>query len=218
MDFAQVAPSPQRTAIRLTVVVLLHAALIIGLVHGMKTTKFSVPKIDEIFLVATPEIKPPPPPPPKPPEQKQTPKQPDLIVPKVEVAVAPPPEPVLSAKVADDTPVAPSEPGPSGPPSNADAAPNEGMNTAVMADANACKIPPYPAAATRNGEEGTTKLALLVAADGHVSDARVEKSSGSRELDKAARQALSLCQFKPATKNGVPGQAWGAISYVWKLD
>ena len=30
--------------------------------------------------------------------------------------------------------------------------------------------------------------------------------------------ALSLCQFKPATNNGVPEAGWGQIAYVWTLD
>ncbi len=51
-----------------------------------------------------------------------------------------------------------------------------------------------------------------------MSDAKVQKSSGHPALDKAARGALSLCKFKPASIDGVATAGWSAISYVWKLD
>ena len=81
-----------------------------------------------------------------------------------------------------------------------------------------CAVPNYPAASARNGDSGTVGLALLIAADGHVADAKVTSTSGFRELDRAAVAALSLCTFKPATSNGVPESAWGKIAYVWTLD
>lgn len=84
--------------------------------------------------------------------------------------------------------------------------------------ANNCARPDYPASAARNGETGTVNLALLIAANGTVADAKVEQSSGSRVLDRAAIAALSICQFKPATNNGVAEPAWGKIAYVWSLD
>jgi protein TonB len=51
-----------------------------------------------------------------------------------------------------------------------------------------------------------------------VAGSRVQISSGSRELDKAAVAALSMCKFKPATNAGVAEQAWARIAYVRKLD
>jgi protein TonB len=88
----------------------------------------------------------------------------------------------------------------------------------VLADANSCALPDYPASAARLGETGTTTLALLVGLDGRVSSARIEHGSGSRVLDRAALNALSLCRFKPATSNGVPEAGWAQLAYVWKLD
>jgi protein TonB len=90
------------------------------------------------------------------------------------------------------------------------------MRTAVLA--NACATPNYPARAAREGQSGTVILALLVGADGRVADSRVQSSSGSKDLDRAAIAALSLCKFKPATSNGVAEQGWAQISYVWILD
>lgn len=81
-----------------------------------------------------------------------------------------------------------------------------------------CAVPNYPANAARNGDQGTVGLALLIAPDGRVTDSKVTSTSGSRELDRAAIAALSLCHFKPASTNGVPEAAWGKIAYIWTLE
>jgi len=54
--------------------------------------------------------------------------------------------------------------------------------------------------------------------DGKVLDSKVERTSGSRRLDEAARAGLTLCRFRPATLNGRPERTWGRIDYVWKLE
>lgn len=105
-------------------------------------------------------------------------------------------------------------------PSAAGSAPNAAASraprTAVIADARSCVAPPYPINAYRNGQAGTVLLALLVASDGRVVESKVQKSSGSSELDKAARNALSLCKFKPAEGQTEP--TWANLSYVWSID
>ena len=88
----------------------------------------------------------------------------------------------------------------------------------MLADARSCATPDYPARAARNGETGTVTLALLVGANGSVLSSKVLSSSGSRELDRAAQAALSLCAFKPAMDGGVAQQGWAQIAYVWTLD
>jgi len=49
-------------------------------------------------------------------------------------------------------------------------------------------------------------------------DSKVERTSGSRRLDEAARAGLSLCKFRPATLNGRPERTWGRIDYVVELE
>ncbi len=90
----------------------------------------------------------------------------------------------------------------------------------VMAviDGKTCEKPPYPAASLRGNETGIVKLRFLIDVDGKVLDSKVERSSGSRRLDEAARAGLSLCNFKPATLNGRPERTWGRIEYEWKLE
>jgi periplasmic protein TonB len=92
------------------------------------------------------------------------------------------------------------------------------VRTAAEVNANACDKPDYPANSARMGETGTVTLSMLIGVDGRVIDANVEKSSGSRALDRAAKDGLSLCKFKPGTIDGVPQQSWTKIQYQWTLD
>jgi periplasmic protein TonB len=205
---------------KIGIVTVLHVAVGAALVHSMNSKVFTMPKAMEEIIMFTPEAPKPPPPPPEPPQPKQKPvTQPKVFTPPVEVEVAqePPVEAVIESTTQPDP--APAEPGPvapEAPPSNSS---NTGeMFSAALANAGDCAKPDYPAAAARNGETGTVKLALLIGPDGRVSDSKVQRSSGSRDLDRAAQSALSLCKFKPAMSNGIAQSAWGQIAYVWTLE
>lgn len=84
-------------------------------------------------------------------------------------------------------------------------------------DAKNCKAE-YPKASLMNEEQGTVSMSFLVKPDGSVIDSKVEKSSGFKNLDKAAIKALSACKFKPGTKDGAPAETWTKVDYAWKLD
>jgi protein TonB len=199
----------------------LHVAIGVLFVHSLNTRKISLSSLPEQVLVMIEPEHTPPPPPPEPPKPMQHMAPPDLVVPKPEVPVAPPPEPTVRAAVEQDPspqPFTPAEAAPEAPPAAQPSANTGQMHTAVFADANGCALPNYPVNAARNGETGTTTLALLVGTDGRVSSARVQQSSGSRDLDRAALNALSLCKFKPATSNGAAEAGWAQLAYVWKLD
>lgn len=204
---------------KIAIVGALHVAVGAALIHSMNAKVFSMPKVVEEIVMFNVEAPKPPPPPPEPPQPKQKAVAPTKVfTPPVEVEVAqtPPPEAVAATTIADP---APAEPGPSAP----DAPPSNSANTgemfsAALANASDCAKPDYPASAARNGETGTVKMALLIGPDGHVSDSKIQKSSGSRDLDRAAVAALRLCKFKPAMANGAPQSAWGQIAYVWTLE
>jgi periplasmic protein TonB len=214
MHFTHSGKENASTATRIAFVALFHVAVAYGLVKSLGTaSRPIIPNIVDIFM-APPVAKEPPPPPPKP---KVKPEKVEQVVqkPVVPEVVAPiPPEPIvdnLEPHLLGGDPQPPSPPAAVEGPAKA-----VGMNTAVLADG--CDTPAYPTSAARNGESGTVVLALLVGADGRVRDARVDKSSGYRDLDKAARAALSLCKFKPAMVNGEATAGWSAISYVWTLN
>ncbi|MES2902053.1 MAG: energy transducer TonB [Pseudomonadota bacterium] len=220
MHFSNTAQDQSSKFTKIAIVTAIHVALGAAIL-GMKVEISPEPANDPIMVEFTPEklMEPPPPPPepPKQPQQKVT--QPMLIAPPVEVKVEQVPlENTVVAQVTNE-PQPEAIPGPTTPEIVAPPAQNTGkIYEAALADANACAKPDYPAKAARNGETGTVALALLIGTDGRVSDSKVQKSSGSRELDRAALAALSLCKFKPAMNNGSPEAAWGRIAYVWTLD
>lgn len=81
-----------------------------------------------------------------------------------------------------------------------------------------CENPAYPRASLANEEKGTVVLDMLISVDGKVTDSKIEKSSGFKNLDRAALKALSACKFKPTMKDGKAAEGWSKIDYVWKLD
>ena len=83
-------------------------------------------------------------------------------------------------------------------------------------DAKNCKAE-YPKASLMNEEEGAVSMKFLISENGAVLDAKVEKTSGFKTLDKAAIKSLSVCRFKPGSKDGAPAQTWTKVDYVWKL-
>jgi protein TonB len=200
-----------------------HVLLATVFIHSMNTRHITLPKVPEdIMVMLTPEPPPPPPPPPEPP-RTVTPKitPPDIVVPKVEVET-PPPQDVPQVQATTEPDPTPAQPNQAqsaeAPPAQPSDANTGAMRTAVFADANGCAKPQYPTAAARNGETGTVTLALLVGTDGKVTSSRIQHSSGYRDLDKAAVNALSMCQFKPAMNNGTPEAGWAQLAYVWTLE
>ena len=51
-----------------------------------------------------------------------------------------------------------------------------------------------------------------------MADSKLDKTSGFKNLDKAAIKSISACKFKPGTKDGAPAQTWTKVDYAWKLD
>ncbi|WP_313213535.1 energy transducer TonB [Stenotrophomonas acidaminiphila] len=64
--------------------------------------------------------------------------------------------------------------------------------------------PSYPPAALRRGESGTVVVRVEVDASGMPLDARIIQRSGSRDLDRAALEAVRGWRFQPAQSNGQP--------------
>jgi len=106
----------------------------------------------------------------------------------------------------------------SAPPVASASSASSALRPAVFVDARACPTPTYPITAYRNGESGSVLLALLVANDGRVLESKIQKSSGSSDLDKAARKALSQCRFKPASSDSQAEPTWATLTYVWSID
>lgn len=77
--------------------------------------------------------------------------------------------------------------------------------------------PKYPVSALRNNSSGTVTVGVQVDADGKPDKVRIEKSSGSRDLDRAAREAVIQWQFSPKVENGSPVSSELLIPVEFKL-
>ena len=62
--------------------------------------------------------------------------------------------------------------------------------------------PDYPAAALRRGESGTVMVRVQVDAAGMPGEVSLDKRSGSRDLDRAAMNAVHQWRFQPAQRDG----------------
>ncbi|VXC13026.1 energy transducer TonB [Massilia sp. 9I] len=221
MHFTQLNDGTGGKAGKFALVAGLHALVALGVVNMMNAKTFTLPKlIEDATVWIQPEVPPPPPEQPPTPQVKAV--KPPIVVPKQEVETKQPPlEEQVLATTEQEPVVEQAQPStndaPPAQPATSNSNPGQ-MFSAVLANADGCAKPDYPVNAARNGDTGTVTLALLVGTDGRVQNAKVQKSSGHRELDRAALNALSLCQFKPATNNGVAEAGWGQIAYVWTLE
>jgi len=145
---------------------------------------------------------------------------PPPFIPPVEVQVQQPPPPQnVIANTTNQAPpnhdIVKAPPAPNAPPAAKPAAP---ARTPAGVDFNTCSRPEYPKSSLRNEETGTTTILFKIAADGSVQGASIQKSSGFRDLDRAAVAALSKCRFKPATENGTAVETSQPVQYVWTLE
>ncbi|UOV05316.1 TonB family protein [Pseudoxanthomonas sp. F37] len=62
--------------------------------------------------------------------------------------------------------------------------------------------PEYPPAAMRSGDQGTVLVRVEVGADGVPVSVEVAQRSGSRDLDRAAVDAVRQWRFQPAQRDG----------------
>ena len=212
-DYASLQRKPRRHALGMGLVLVLHLLLLWAIQSGLsRTVIHKAQAVVDVLLLA--QDKPPPSPAvPAPPKSPQP-------APATPPVPAPPsvPVPVAATPAAHAVTVAPSPPTPAAPAPAAPAARSEPVRTAAVVNAAQCEKPEYPSASRRLEEEGTVALRFLVGVDGKVMQSEIEKSSGYRRLDEAARAGLAKCQFRPATVDGKPEQAWASMRYTWRLE
>ncbi|MFZ6677664.1 energy transducer TonB [Undibacterium sp. Tian12W] len=223
MEFTQNQQHPFKRMSRLGVVAVLHVALLAALLNSMKI-KVSPPVFFEPKSIHEPEK-------PKSVEPDYFPPTRDTLPPPINPPVLPPTD-----VIGDPPPITPpvdrggkTDEGNTGKVIEGTGVSGSGTGTgtqvvknpvhvAAVVDMSRCEKPAYPARSIRIGETGTVTLAMLIGTDGRVLETKTEGSSGSRDLDKAASQALSLCRFTPGTIDGVAQQSWTKVQYVWKID
>ena len=78
--------------------------------------------------------------------------------------------------------------------------------------------PKYPPQALRQRHEGTVTLMILVGVDGSPKDIKVEKSSGYRELDRAAVETAQKWRFNPMIRNGQKIEGYARVPVTFNLS
>ena len=78
--------------------------------------------------------------------------------------------------------------------------------------------PKYPLEARRRGEQGTVVLRVLVGRDGLPVEVDIARSSGSRQLDRAAREAVLRSRFRPVQVNGIAVEARGLVPIEFSIE
>lgn len=211
-DYANQQRKPSKHLLGFGSVVVLHLLLLWAINSGLARTFIKQIKgpVEAVLLEDTKPDIPPPPPPPK----ASTP-PPPAYVPPIDVPIAPS-APSVNA-IAAVTPT-PQPPAPPSPPAPTQAVKSEPVRTGAVVNSANCEKPEYPSASRRMEEEGTVSLRFLIGTDGKVIQSEIEKSSGYKRLDEAARAGLSRCQFRPATVDGKPEQAWASMKYTWRLE
>jgi protein TonB len=217
MEFSH-TKQPGKNFTGIAIVIVLHVLVAWGIVNGLG--KRMITKMAEaVETKIIEDVKPPPPPetppPPPPPEMKAP---PPPFIPPVEVQVQQPPPQQNTIAVASTTKPATTELTKALPTPAPVEKPAGVSRVAAVADFSTCAKPEWPKSSLRNEETGTVTLQFLIGVDGRVMDSKVLKSSGFRDLDKAAQTGISKCRFKPGMVDGKPEQAWMQMQYVWTLE
>ncbi|WP_211871544.1 energy transducer TonB, partial [Neoroseomonas terrae] len=170
-----------------------------------------------------------PPPEPRPPQQQATAPPTQAQADPLPLPPPPPPEPPQRAAAASP-PSRPAQPAAPQGPVRLDAGAGDmaapslgsfalGAVVPPSSDAGVRNNPPdYPEDARRRGQEGVVRLALRVNAEGLVTNAAVEESSGVPSLDRAAMEAARRWRFRPAMRAGMPVAATLTTAVHFRLS
>ena len=89
-----------------------------------------------------------------------------------------------------------------------------GFNAAYLQN----PLPRYPVEARRAGEQGTVMLRVLVSREGRAARVELDQSSGSPQLDAAARETVKAWRFTPARRGGETIESWIVVPVVFRLE
>jgi periplasmic protein TonB len=77
--------------------------------------------------------------------------------------------------------------------------------------------PKYPPEAKAARKQGTVRIRVLISAEGAVSRAVVEQSSGTPSLDAAAVRTVATWRFSPMIRDAHPAAVWAVVPVVFAL-
>jgi protein TonB len=160
----------------------------------------------------------------QPPPHVSMPPEPEPL-PRVRTAIAPAPKPTSMRSPAPVQPAVAAAPVEAPPIAATDAIADAtdvvhtgagAGESRILAYDGALKLP-YPRAAIRRHAQGTVLLHVLVGPDGVAQRIEVSRSSGHRDLDDAARDAVRRARFRPVLENGIAIPAWGLVPIEFSL-
>jgi protein TonB len=205
---------PRQTASQrisgLIFIATLHAGIIYALLMGLKFVPMPpVPHSFDWHMIADDKILPPPPVPQDPAIPR--PRIPDFSPPTLDVQLEPGPTAITES-------IAPPQVPPAQEPSRIATVDPPRPPPIVFTPARALPathtIPDYPPVSRRLGEQGTLRLRVAITADGTVSDAQIESSSGHQRLDQAAVEWVKThWRYEPA-REGAKAVASTALAVV----
>jgi periplasmic protein TonB len=170
-------------------------------------------KEEDVTLVSF--VEPPKPPPPPPPPPKEPPKQITKIVEQPKPTPVPPPPEAPPIVYNDPSPVAYEAPPPAPP---APAAIPQDFGGEIDVTGRAMNPPQYPPDELRRQITGTVTVQLTYDPNGNVTDVQVIKSSGNRNLDRAAVKAAKRWKVNPAVRNGVKVSGTARTDVVFNIN
>lgn len=214
MAYANVQPRKLNPA-SLTAAIAINGAVFGALI-------LAAPEIVEIYdppLVTYP-VPEPDPPPPLPDEPKPQPKADNVTPPLVDRIVETPTTPKAPIIELTRDPVITLDPPIAGPTDTGPVAPPAPVMTEAVIDSRYLRDfqPGYPPAKIRLEEEGRVTVRVLVGTNGRVLQVRPVGNADPDFFATTRKQALAKWRFKPATRDGVPIEAWREISVIFQLD
>jgi len=189
-------------------VIAMHIVIVYALVTGLGKNVIEIVKkpFDTKIIEEVKKLPPPEPPP----REKLAPPPPPPFVPLPDLNIA---------NLVAAGPTITAAPSKLPPPVAAPVVQSAPQVTAAVIDPkHACQEPEYPSTSLKREEQGTVLLMMLIDVDGRVRESKVQQSSGYERLDRAARDGLTQCRFKPRIVDGKPEASWGQMKYTWRIQ
>jgi protein TonB len=235
LDGLSAEETPRRQWIGVFIaVLLLHGVLMAYLRRSPEPEIPAEPLVMEVALLAAPQPHPAQPTPPAPPVAKPKPR-PKPVKPKRAPPL--PKQPPVHRQPASlpASPPAAADPAPAAQaaaPSTPAASPAAAAKPAVAAPPKTDTFtaanyrahyksnpkPEYPRLAKSRGWQGKVLLRVEVTADGHSAGVQVQHSSGHRQLDEAAAEAVAHWTFIPAKRGDTPVASTVTVPIQFKLN
>ena len=203
----------------LGVSLLITGGMIAGLIFA--APHVTGPPPEKHMIVTEIDAPTPPPPDPKPLPRPRTLQQ-HVFTPKPEIDLTLARVPLGDPTPLPYVPIPDSTPGPiasASPTAEPTAPPLPVLIDAAVDPRYAAALqPPYPAEERRAEHEGRVVVRVLIGVDGRVKQVERKSADSDAFYRETERQALAKWRFKPATRDGIPVEAWRTMSIRFVLQ